>query len=92
MALKPLQKLIAAVHAVLGSGIAGRSFSHGRRHLQRAYPTAMIWPVQKTGLPYNIVRFPNGPRLAHSVPMYAYTSIGTEDGQPSFSQEILIPA
>lgn len=21
----------------------------------------MIWPVQKTGLPYNIVRFPNGP-------------------------------
>lgn len=23
----------------------------------------MIWPVQKTGLPYNIVRFPNGPLL-----------------------------
>lgn len=22
----------------------------------------MIWPVQKTGLPYNIVRFPNGPQ------------------------------
>ena len=29
------------------AGIAGRSFSHRRRHLQRAYPTAMIWPVQK---------------------------------------------
>ena len=26
------------------------------------HPTAMIWPVQKTGLPYNIVRFPNGPQ------------------------------
>ncbi|MCV5625613.1 hypothetical protein OFN31_28640, partial [Escherichia coli] len=25
------------------------------------HPTAMISTVQKTGLPYNIVRFPNGP-------------------------------
>ena len=27
----------------------------------------MIWPVQKTGLPYNIVRFPNGPHLHRSM-------------------------
>ena len=37
----------------------------------------MIWPVQKTGLPYNIVRFPNGPpnqRLSGSNARWKWTT------------------
>ena len=32
----------------------------------------MIWPVQKTGLPYNIVRFPNGPQYAHPLDPFSF--------------------
>jgi hypothetical protein len=38
----------------------------------------MIWPVQKTGLPYNIVRFPNGPLIVPQSLPFIFTDKQTE--------------
>jgi len=39
----------------------------------------MIWPVQKTGLPYNIVRFPNGPQDGRVQNMQILESTATQE-------------